>query len=190
MILDVYNSDPVRLRKILPEIAQELEQDLSPSQAQRSGTTPFGLTDRERGFYKDSLDQALIKSKSRTLSAEEAVAGLEHAAALLIDDFSPVYPPRQELLRLVRKATGIIPRKTGKPDVRIIRDGQPSRRVPVVKGVDMHLTWDLKLLRISLDPDQWRLRAQALGFVGMARDVATDVAEHHDWYLAEEIENA
>jgi hypothetical protein len=163
---------------------------LSPSEQHKGGTNPFGLTDRERGFYRESLALVLRKSKSHVLSTEEAISGLEHAAALLIDNFSPGYPPRHDLLRLVRKATGIIPRKTGKPEERIVRDEKPSRMVPVVKGVDLHLTWDLKLVSVSLDPQQWRLRAQALSFVGKAADVATDVAEHHDKYLAEVIENA
>jgi hypothetical protein len=189
-MVDVYLSDPVRLRKNLPEIAQDLDEILSASEQQKGGTNPFGLTDRERGFYRESLDLILRKSKSQVLSTEEAIKGLEHAAALLIDNFLPGYPPRQDLLQLVRKATGIVPRKTGKPEEKIVRDGEPSRRVPVVRGIDLHLTWDLKLLRVSLDPSQWRLRGRALGFVGKGADVATDVAEHHDKYLAEVIENA
>lgn len=190
LVLDIHSSDPVRLRRNLPEIAQELDRILSPSEQQQGGTNPFGLTDRERGFHSDSLDQILRKSKSRAVSTEEAIRGLEHAAALLIDNFSPGYPPRQDLLRLVRKATGIIPRKTGKLEEKIVRDGIPSRSVPLVKGVDLHLTWNLKLLRVSLDPSQWRLRGRAFSFVGKGADVATDVAEHHDKYLAEVIENA
>ena len=126
MLLDVYSSDPVRLRKILPEIAQELDQILSPSQEQRGGTSPFGLTDRERSFYRESLDPLLRKSKSPGMSTEEAIRGLEHAAVLLIDNFSQGYPPRQELLRLVRKASGIVPRKTGKPEERIVGMEHPQ----------------------------------------------------------------
>lgn len=190
ILLDLHSSDPVRLRRNLPEIAQELDRILSPSEQQKGDTTPFGLTDRERAFYKESLEPLLRKSKSHSLSKDEAVKALEYAAALLTDNFSPGYPPRQDLLRLVRKATGIIPRKTGKPEEKIVKDGIPSRSVPLVKGVDLHLTWDFKLLRVSLDPPQWRLRGQAFSFVGKAADVATDVAEHHDKYLAEVIENA
>ena len=189
MLLDVYGSDPARLRKVLPEIAQELDQIMSPSQGQRGGTSPFGLTDRERGFYKDSLEPLLRKSKSHVLSAEEATKGLEYAAALLIDNFAPDYPPRQDLLRLVRKASGIVPRKTGKPEEKIITAGMPSRTVTVVKGVELHLNWDLKLLRISLEPQQWRLRAQALSIVGLAHDQPPDVAEKHDEYLADAIQH-
>ena len=189
MLLDIYGSDPSRLRKVLPEIAQELDQILSPPQGQRGGTSPFGLTDRERGFYKDSMEPILRKSKSHPVSAEEAIKGLEYAAALLIDNIEPDYPPRQDLLRLVRRASGIVPRKTGKPEEKIITAGTPSRTVAVVKGVQLHLTWELKLLRVSLDPQQWRLRAQALSIVGMGLDHASDVAQRHDDYLVDAIES-
>ena len=188
-LLDVYSSDPARLRKILPEIAQDLDRILSPSESRQGDRSPFGLTDIEREFYTDSVDLILRKSKSRALSAEQAISGLEHAAALLIDNFSPGYPPRHELLRLIRKVTGIVPRKTGKLEEKIIRDGQPSRTVPVVKGVDLHLTWDLKLLRVTLNPQQWRLRAQALSIVGIGHDDASDVAERHDDYLGDAIQH-
>jgi len=189
LLLDLHHDDPVRLRRNLPEIARELDRIFSPSQQQRSGRNPFGLTDRERTFYKDSLEPLLRKSKSHILSKEEAVKGLEHAAALLIDNYSPGYPPRQDLLRLVRKASGIVPRKTGKQEEKILRDGTPTRTVPVVMGVDLHLTEDLKLISVTLDPQRWRRRAKALSFVGIGRDQASDVAERHDDYLADAIQH-
>jgi len=135
------------------------------------------------------LEPLLRKSKSHILSKEEAVKGLEHAAALLIDNYSPGYPPRQDLLRLVRKASGIVPRKTGKQEEKILRDGTPTRTVPVVMGVDLHLTEDLKLISVTLDPQRWRRRAKALSFVGIGRDQASDVAERHDDYLADAIQH-
>jgi hypothetical protein len=185
--LDVYQSDPARLRKSLPEVAEALDQYLYEELLHTGGGTPFGLTDRERALRKEVLESILKRSKS--LNKEEAISGLEHGAALLIDDFSPGYPPRQELLRLVRKATGLQPRKEGKPVKNVVREGEPSRRVPVVKGVELQLTWDLKLLSVTLDPKQWRLRGQALSFVGTGTDSATDVAERHDDYLVDAIEN-
>ncbi|MBM3942366.1 MAG: hypothetical protein FJ316_05490 [SAR202 cluster bacterium] len=123
------------------------------------------------------------------MTPEDAIKGLEHGATLLIDDFSPGYPPRQELLKLVRRATGIVPRKEGKPVEKVLSEGEASRVVSVVRGVDLHLTWDLKLVKVSLDPRQWRLRSQALGFAGLAADRAADVAQQHDRYLVDAVEN-
>jgi len=89
----------------------------------------------------------------------------------------------------VRKATGIQPRKDGKPVEKVVGEGKATRMVPVVKGVELRLTWDLELVSVYLDPKQWRLRGQALSFVGIEADSATDVAERHDDYLVDAIQN-
>jgi hypothetical protein len=150
---------------------------------------PFGLTDHERAFRREALEEILKKLKSSSLTTEEAIRGLEHGAALLIDDFSPEYPPRQELLRLVRKATGVQPRKEGKPVEKVVGEGKATRMVTVVKGVELRLTWDLKLVSVHMDPRQWRLRGQALSFIGIGADRATDVSHRHDDYLVNAIQN-
>jgi hypothetical protein len=191
-VLDIYQSDPARLRKALPEVAEHLDYLSSSSQLHNLYTGPdnqFGLTDRERSFRREALEEILKKLNSSSLTTEEAVRGLEHGAALLIDDFSPGYPPRQEFLRLMRKATGIQPRKEGKPVEKVVGEGEASRMVPVVKGVELRLTWDLELVSVYLGPRQWRLRSQALSFVGIGADSATDVAERHDDYLVDAIQN-
>jgi hypothetical protein len=186
-LLDVYQADPARLRKALPEVAETLDRFLSQELLHTGGETPFGLTDRGRALRKEALESVLKKSKS--LTKEEAIRGLEHGAALLIDDFSPGYPPGQELLRLVRKGTGLQPRKEGRPVEKVVREGEASRMVSVVKGMELHLTWDLKLVRVVMDPRHWRQRSQALSFIGIGSDTATDVAERHDDYLVDAIQN-
>ena len=113
LVLEVHNNDPSHLRNVLPQVADLLEGFIPRNRASRGNESPFGLTERERNFHKETLENILRRSKSLTL--EEATEGLEHGANLLVDDFTPGYPPRQELLKLVRKATGIQPRKTGKP---------------------------------------------------------------------------
>lgn len=186
-ILDVYRSDPDHLRSALPEVADLLDEHPTPRQTQRGNESAFGLTERERTFHSEALDNILCRSKS--LTPAEAVAGLEHGASLLVDNFAPGYPSRQELLRLVRKATGIQPRKTGNSLEKVIREGESSRTVPVVRGVDMHLTWEFKLVRVTMDPNQWRLRSQAMSIIGIGKDTATDVAENHDDYLMDAFQN-
>ena len=186
-VLDVHQSDPGRLRKLLPEVADLLDEYSFPGSTRRGNESPFGLTVRERNFHKQALESILRRFKS--LTPAEAAEGLEHGANLLVDDFTTEYPSRQELLRLVRKATGIQPRKTGKREEKNIKEGESSRTVPVVRGVDLHLTWDFKLIKVSLDPDQWRLRSQALSIIGIGKDTATDVAENHDDYLVDAFQN-
>ena len=187
MLLEVHQRDPGRLRKILPQVADLLEELITHAPVREGPQSPFGLTERGRNFHKEALENILSRFKS--LAQAEAVAGLEHGASLLVDDFTPGYPPRQELLRLVRKATGIQPRKTGKSAETVVREGESSRTVPVVRGVDLHLTWEFKLIKVTMEPNQWRLRAQALSIMGIGRDSATDVAENHDDYLMDAFQN-
>jgi len=95
-VLNIYQSGPMRLRKALPEVAEHLDYLSSLSQPHNLFTgkeNPFGLTDRERSFRREALEEILNKLSSSSLTNEEAVRGLEHGAALLIDDFSPGYPP-------------------------------------------------------------------------------------------------
>ena len=186
-ILDVYRNDTDRIRKALPEIADLLDEYLAPGPVRAGNASPFGLTERERAFHSEALESILQRSKS--LTSAEALAGLEHGANLLTDDFTPGYPSRQELLKLVRKATGIQPRKTGKPVEKVVREGESSRRVPVVRGVDLHLNWDFKLIKVTMDPNQWRLRSQALSIIGIGKETAADVAENHDDYLMDAFQN-
>ena len=186
-VLDVYQEDPERLRELLPEVAILLDEFQSRRQTRRVDRSSFGLTERERNFHTGALENIL--RRFRSLDQAGAVKGLEHGANLLVDDFTPGYPPRQELLKLVRKATGIQPRKTGKPVETVVREGESSRIVPVVRGVDLHLTWEFKLIKVTMDPYQWRLRSQALGIIGIGKDTADDVAKDHDDYLVDAFEN-
>ncbi len=186
-VLEVYQSAPACLRSALPEVADLLDRTIGAEVARRWNESPFGLTERERNFHVQAFEDILRRFKS--LTHTEAVEGLEHGASLLTDDFTPGYPPRHELLRLVRKATGIQPRKTGKPVEKILTEGESSRTVPVVRGVDLHLTWEFKLAKVTMDPDQWRLRDQAFSIMGMGVDTADDVAGRHDDYLVDAIQN-
>ena len=186
-VLEVHQRDPERLRRILPEVAVLLDGLQAPRQIRQVNQSPFGLTERERNFHKEALENIFRRFKS--LTQAEAIKGLEHGANLLVDDFTPGYPSRQELLKLVRKATGIQPRKTGKPVDKVVREGESSRIVPVVRGLDLHLNWDFKLIIVTMDPNQWRLRSQALSIIGIGKETATDVAENHDDYLMDAFQN-
>jgi hypothetical protein len=190
-VLNVYQADPNRLRKWLPEVSDLLDGLLSTAPNPQGNRIPFGLTQRERDFHKEALDSIFRRFKSITVA--EAVQGLEHGANLLFADFNPDYQSRrelrQELVKLVRKATGIRPRQTGKLVEVAIGEGEVSRIVAVVRGLDLHLTWEFKLIKVTMNPNEWRLRCKALGVVGIGRDTAADVAENHDDYLVDAYEN-
>ena len=189
-ILGVHYADPGLLRRFVPEIADLLD-ELGQSPALPAGDSGLtSLTAGERSFHQEELKQAL--KRYRNLTTEEAVAALEHGATILAeDDFKPKPDLREDVLKLVRKATGIRPRKSGKPAECVVGEGNISRVIPVVRGIDLHLTWEFKLVKVTLDPEQCRIFDQLTSFVGSGSDFegATDVAENHDDYFIEAIEN-
>ena len=190
-VLNVHLAEPGRLRRTLPEIADLLDGLEGPIGRQSDGSGLVGLTARERKFHQDELDKLL--GRYSTLTVADAIKALEHGANLLAENNStPKHALREGLLKLVRKATGIRPRKKGESVEKVVEEGSPSRVVPVVRGVDLHLTWEFKLVKVTLDPEQWRLRCQAVSIVGIGSDFtgAVDVAENHDEYFVEATENA
>ncbi len=192
MVVGLYSDDPSRLRTALPEVADLLDASSSLGSPPRENPDPIGLTRQERDFHRQALEEIL--GKPRSLTAEQAIKGLEHGAILLYDNrdrYEPMSQVREELLKLVRKSTGIRPRKTGKPVEKVVREGEASRIVPAVAGLDLHLTRDFKLLKVTMNPEKWRLRCQALSVVGIGRDRdgATDVSVNHDDYFVDAILN-
>ena len=195
-VLQSYESNPERLRQALPEVAELLDdvEGITPAipRSRLQGFSPPQLTRGERDFREEALRDIL--RRVRFLSVEEAVKGLEHGAVLLDDraaGFGRGFPHREELLKLVRKATGIQPRKTGKRVEKVLREGEGSRTVSVVRGLLLHLTWEFKLVKVTMDPHQWKLQCQALSVVGVGRDRdgATDVSSRHDDYFVDAILN-
>lgn len=189
-LFDARQADPEKLREALPEVAELLDALGKPSDSPYPVSGLIGLTVREKEFHAGALGK--LMSQYQKLTAAQAIEGLEHGANLLAESGSMPKPDlRDDLLKLVRKATGIRPRKTGKPEVKVLGEGNASRIVPVVRGLDLHLTWEFKLIKVSMDPSQWRLRCQAVSMVGIGQDLqgATDVAENHDSYFINAIEN-
>lgn len=193
-VLRDYEANPERLRQALPEVAELLDslEGIIPATPQ-SGLQDFDasqLTEGERDFHEEALRDIL--RRVRSISTEEAVKGLEHGAVLLDNraaGFARGFPNREELLKLVSKATSIRPRKTGEPVEKVVREGEASRTVSVVRGLLLHLTWEFKLVKVTMDPHQWKLQCQALSVVGIGRDRdgATDVSARHDDYFVDAI---
>lgn len=177
VLLNKYQADPEGFRSYLPEIAQELEK-FSGRQKESHST----LTGWERENLCKSLLQLL---KEKELSSQKAIQALEYCATLIQDASLPSNIERRTLVRLLRKVTGFplgrIKRKTKIP----MRDGEATKEIAILRGVHLHLTWDDRLVAISILPAGSKERSKALKFVGIAKDTASDVAQHHDAYLAE-----
>lgn len=177
-------ADPEMFRAYLPEIAQELEQ-LFPSQ--RRSSLPPALTEQERERLRQSLFQLLSKKE---LPAAEAIQALEYCATFIQDRSLPDEITRQTLLSLFHQAIDIPLSKIEKATSIPVGQGEEVKMVAPLCGVHLHLTWNDRLVAISVSPAKLKKRSKALKLVGIAKDTAPDVAQRHDAYLAEAIRNA
>lgn len=176
-----YQADPETLRHYLPEIAEELDR-LSPSKAE--ATHRSILTELERRRLTDVLVQL---AREKDLTPEKAIAALEYCATLVQDESLPDEIERQTLMRFLRQAVGINLSRVSKATKSEVRDGEVTKEIAVLRGVHLHLTWNDRLLAISILPPEMKKRSAALKFVALAKDNNPDVAAHHDTYFAEEI---
>ena len=78
--------DPKGFREYLPGAAKLLPEP--PPKPSRVRST-FGLTERELSYHRAGLSAVLGKLDADTITAEEAVKGLQHCAALVKDDNLP-----------------------------------------------------------------------------------------------------
>lgn len=144
------------------------------------------MTLREEQVRLDSLNKALarIGRGKEPLSKEEAVQALEDTAALIEASSSALLEiDRNNLVKLVKIATDLSFSRKGKPRKWVLKEGEPARSVNLIRGVQLNLTRDKKLMSVEMDPKELRLRDRALKFVGIGHDPAPDVARRHDDYL-------
>jgi len=178
-LINKYQADLERFRSYLPEIAQELEKILT-SQTKKSHTSALTELERER------LCKALLQLlDGRSLSSGEAVQALEYCATLVQDESLPQEVDRKTLLRLLHQAAGISFSKVKKTTKIPVREGEAIKEVALLRGVYLQLTWNDRLVAISIFPSKLKERTRALKFVGIAKDTASDVSQRHDVFLAE-----
>ena len=185
-----YREDPKGFRKYLPGAAELLPEQ--PPNRGRARST-FGLTERERSYHRARLSKVLGNLDDGTVTADEAVKGLQHCAALIKDDNLPYgwdeslshemgYEVKKGLLRAaLGKSPGSYRSKTTVP--LSIDGGTILESVSVILGVFLNLDRNRRLVSVSIDPGKYRARRKAMAFVGASRD-NPDVALRHDDYLA------
>lgn len=189
-LLAKYRADPERFRAYLPEVAQTLD---AMYPALRSPRSPFGLTEQERAYRRQALRRILEHLEQGHVLPEEAGKGLEHCATLIDDDSLPPDVSQDTLARLLRAAIGKSPGSVKANTTIPMLDSQEDKvvnRISVVRGVVLNLTWDMRLVSITITPRKFKERHKALRFVGAARDVASDVALRHDDHLAAGVPHA
>jgi hypothetical protein len=70
-----------------------------------------------------------------------------------------------------------------KQTISLIKGKAEHHSYSLIRGVTLSLTWDSKLIKIDIDPDELDKRRKALSFVGCDSDIRPDVAYRHDEYL-------
>ena len=188
LLISRYKGEPDKFRSFLPEIADRLDVMLPGRRAKRN---PFSLTEGERSRRLASFREGLTKKGSGSLTKEEAIETLQDYAALLEDDGVPDEFDFDKRLMVLKAALGKGPGSFKSPTtVEILPSSQESivSRASLVRGVVLQLTWDLRLLSVTISPQRFRDRKRIVAFVGAGQDSASDVARRHDEYFVETIE--
>jgi hypothetical protein len=183
-LLNKYQADSEGFRAYLPDVAQEVQQLLP---FRRRSSPRSALTEQERERLQKALAQLLDKKR---LPLEKAIEALESCATLIQDGNLPAEVNRRALLSLLQQVIGIPLSNIGKTTQIPVRDGEVVKEMALLHGVHLHLTWNDRLVAISVSPTKLKERSKALKFVGIAKDAASDVAQCHDAYLVKRISNA
>ena len=176
-------ADPQGFREYLPGVSELLP---ALPASRRSTRSPFGLTERERAYHRDGLADALDKLAAKTVTAEEAVKGLQHCANLIRDDSLAEEVGYETLKGLIRAALGKSPGSYNSKTTVPLGEGSGRvlERVSAIRGVSLDLDGERRLVSISIHPGKIRERRQLMKFVGASKDPEPDVAARHDDYLA------
>lgn len=181
MIEKEYREAPEDMWASYPSIAAKLDKLLSPKRSpSNSESLHYSyLGEREREHRLSTLISIIEKWKRTGISKEEAIEALESAAALK-EEASPYKDTLLVFLETVLQFP-----LTGREEKTLyLQKGKPEHHaVNLARGIMLSLTWDRKLIKISLDPGEYSLRQKALSFVGSGSDKNPDVARRHDFYL-------
>ena len=183
IVLEKYEKDPHALRRAVPELTSVLEE--AGVEKGRTSREFFEITeqealDRQAAYQKVAIN---VERGEKLVSRESAIEALEHVTALREGPLRASHELRPAtILKLVRIATGLSLEKKGALRRCVIREGELSRIVSLVRGVRGHLSWDRRLLIVEVDPKGLALRIRALAFAGMGRDPQQDTARNHDRY--------
>ena len=178
-----YREDPEGFREFLPGVV-----DLLPEQPPEGGRrrSVFGLTEQEIAFHHAELAEVLGKLEKGSVTPEEAARGLQHCAALIMDDNLPEDADYEKLKSLIRVALGRSPGSyKSKATVQVIEgNDEVHDQISAIRGVYLDLDRRRRLVSISINPRKVRERRELMKFVGASRDPRPDVSSRHDDYLA------
>ena len=146
----------------------------------------FRLSDRERANHVEALSCLLER---RDLTSKDAVKALESCAILVQDDFMTPNVDHQSVVSLFKAAFGKTPsaiREDTSIPIEGHGTGEPVYHSSLVRGVVAELDPGMRLVSITVTPRKVREGNEMMGIVGIGQDSRTDVAAHHDDYLADQ----
>lgn len=162
VLVNKYRVDPDRFRSYLPEIAQQIEMVVS-SPIKRSHVSTLTELERER------LCKALLQiPKDKKASKHEAIQALEYCATLIQDESLPDEIGRRVMLGLIQNAVDTPVSKIKKTTKITVDRGEATKTLAISRGIYLHLTWNDKLVAISIFPWKSKERSEAMKFVGIA----------------------
>ena len=191
MLQAKYREDPKGFQRYLPGAAELLTES---SSRQRGPKPRFQLTERELFDNRAGLAKVLREMDEGTLTPGGALAGLQHCATLIRDDYLPYgwdeslsHEMGYEVLKnLLKQAIGKSPGSyTVKTTVPVGEGGGASvEHISLIRGVLLGLDANRRLVSVSIHPGKYRERRKLMTIVGIGSDPNPDVALRHDDYLA------
>jgi len=181
VLANKFLADPERFRSYLPELVPEIAAQLSPAGSRGHVSK---LTEIERGRLRDLLMKI---PRDKLLTEQQAIQALEYCATLIQDESLPNEIDRKTILTFLSRVIGAPLSKVKKKTEKTVGNGNEVKRIAVLRGVCLHLTWDDRLVAVSVSPTRVRERAGALRFVAIGQDCSSNVSREHDRYLGERI---
>ena len=168
--LAFHRGNPTLLSQDMPNVAKTLDNAFPcPAEETPRNRAPHGLTEHERQNRVRELEQAIKTLGKGLLSQDGALRAVEDSLVLAREWSLPQRASHKILTRLVEAALAK-PLKAFDVDSVVEIRGREREPVlatdPIVRGVECSLTWDHRVIRVSVYPAHIRERLKAMAFVG------------------------
>jgi len=161
ILISKYQIDQNAFRSYLPGVADVIEKHAA-SDTEGGHRSVVSQVEREK------LCNSLLRLLSdKNISKNEAIQALEDCATLIQDGSLPYEIDRRSLLSLIQKVVGMPVSKVTKTTKIQVSGSEARKEVAILRDVHFDLTWDDRLVRISVFPEKAKERTQALKLVGL-----------------------
>jgi len=156
ILMNKYQVDRDSFRSYLPGIAHQFEKHVT-SDKQTGHRSVVAQLEREK-----LCNSLLTFLGNKNLTKDEAIEALEYCATLIQDGSLPYEIDRRSLLGLIQKVVGTPVSKVTRTTKTQVGDGEARKEVAVLRDVHFDLTWNDRLVTVSIFPEKAKERTQAL----------------------------